>query len=194
MSRNWLLVHKGVNGSPVFCDARDYRNYRQQMRRVLALDESTKVRAVLAWALLPSAALMVLNLHGAGDDDLSVLSRLMTRLATRHTCRKFGLDELPQSLWSPSVLAARVHHDRIWEACRYVEISGVRTCLVSNAAGWPWSSVHDRRQHGVRRRLEGAPEIPRSWESYLVEGTGRLSQRVLSSGVTAGRVTYTRAS
>lgn len=212
MSRLWLLVHSGVKGSCVFANRRDYQLYRREIDRVVKLEELRSVRGVVAWALLPATALLVVDVNGtpgcdvygcdvygrsdnfgqSGTGDEKMLSRLMTRLAVRHTCRKHGLTELPQALWSPTVSAVQIRSEQVWQACRFVEIASVRACLASTPTGWVWSSLHDPTARSYRARFESQPTAPECWESYLSDGIGRISQRILSAGVTAERVTYTR--
>jgi putative transposase len=127
------VVQRGHNRSPVFLSVADRLSYLATLAEFKALLELK----VYAYCLMTNHIHLIID---PGDRPVS-LSRLMKRLAGRHTRRVNACKQRTGSAWEGRFKCSPIESDRYLLACnRYVELNPVRAGMVTRPEDYPWSS------------------------------------------------------
>ena len=131
------VVQRGHNRRAVFVTDRDRLSYLatlQEFRQELGLK-------VYAYCLMTNHVHLIVD-PGA---DAANLSRLMKRLAGRHTRRINRLEHRTGTSWEGRFKCSPIESDRYLLACsRYVDLNPVRAHIVAAPEEYPWSSYRAR--------------------------------------------------
>ena len=127
------VLQRGVAGTPIFRDARDYAAFVDALR----LASTEHHVAIHAYALLPDRIHLLATPHdGAG------LSRTMQAVGRRYVLAHNRRHGRGGTLWDGRFRATVVEAEYHWLACRvHVELAPVREGLAGQAADYPWSSA-----------------------------------------------------
>lgn len=141
------VLHRGINGFPVFARAdycRAYLEHLAQCKAELGL-------RVLAWCLMPDHVRLIVQ----PGDEPGHLGQMMKFLAGRHSQLLNGLSGRRGRVWEGRFRSAPIQTERYLLACmRYVETSPVRAGMVDGAERYAWSSVRERRPGQDHRVLD----------------------------------------
>lgn len=141
------IVQRGHNRSAVFATAADYRSY---LRALFMCRDELEVK-VRAYCLMTNHVHLIVD---PGDDALR-LSRLMQRLAARHTIRMNKQLSRTGTVWEGRFHCSPIETDRyLLACCRYVELNPVRAGIVRRPDQYPWSSYRDRMKPKGETRID----------------------------------------
>ncbi|MEP5763581.1 MAG: transposase [Halieaceae bacterium] len=129
---SYHLVHRGVNGTPIFYEPSDFIRYQDYL-----LD------AMLRYGVLCHAYVQMTNhVHLLLSPSCNEgISRVMCLVGNRYVKAFNRTHERTGTLWEGRHYSCAIHTDRyLWACYRYIEMNPVRAGLSSAAAGYYWSS------------------------------------------------------
>ncbi|WP_251359723.1 transposase [Kangiella sp. TOML190] len=131
------IVQRGHNRSTVFAADEDYKFYLENLN-----EWKTKLGVkVYAYCLMTNHVHLVVE----PEDDPSVVSELMKRLAGRQSAYVNKLEKRTGSLWEGRFKASPIQRNRyLLGCCRYVDLNPVAAKMVVQAQDYRWSSYRFR--------------------------------------------------
>ena len=137
------VVQRGHNRASVFAGDEDFQIYLDTLSE---WKTGLGVR-IYAYCLMTNHVHLIVML----GEDVSVLGKLMRRVAGRQTRHVNRVEGRTGTLWDGRYKASPIQTDRYLLACmRYVEMNPVRARMVGHAEAYQWSSY--RRKVGLDPR------------------------------------------
>jgi putative transposase len=177
------IVQRGHNRADVFVSDADRLSYLATLREFrdeLALK-------VFGYCLMSNHVHLIVD----PGDDAANLSRLMKRLAARHTRRLNCMEGRTGTAWEGRFKCSPIESERYLLACaRYVDLNPVRAGLVRRPEDYRWSSFRARVGIEICPWLDPDP----SYLSLAPNETGRALRyrQFVEQGIRAEELRFIR--